>query len=89
MPYNQNGGGGAKCINLFIFVSTIMFIIDSSMSISDLKVTSSAHPEKQKQYEYTIDCQTKVLTWISITFFNYYTFIILSYILILMRTDSD
>ena len=46
MPYNQ-GGGGAKCINLFLFVTTIMFIIDSAIEIKDLKNKINLYPDKK------------------------------------------
>jgi len=45
MPQYNQGGGGAKCINLFLFGSTIMFIIDASIGISDLKTLAEKYPE--------------------------------------------
>lgn len=86
--YNQNGGG-AKCINLFLFVSTVMFIIDNSMNIQFLKEKRSLFTSRFEEYTYTIDCQIKVLSWISISFFNYYAFIIFSTILMLYRPDTE
>lgn len=68
---SNQGGGGAKCVNLFLFVATIMFIIDSSTRIKGLK------PDE----EYAIACQTKVLTWIGFSFFNYYAFMLVAFCL--------
>ena len=57
MPVNRNtngNGGGAKCLNLFLFVSTVMFIVDSSLSISSLKQSAQERPSRAAEYEYTI-----------------------------------
>jgi len=37
MPGNNGGGSGAKCVNMFLFISTIIFIIDSSLDIAEMK----------------------------------------------------
>lgn len=92
MPVNRNtngNGGGAKCLNLFLFVSTIMFIVDSSLSISDLKEHARERPARATEYEYTISCQIKVLTWISLSFFNYFGFMVFSYIIFLMPSETE
>ena len=41
------------------------------------------------KYAYRIDCQSKVLTWVAISFFNYYAFIwVLTWLSYITRFDS-
>ena len=70
---SNQGGGGAKCVFLFLFVSTIMFIIYSSKHIQELKSYN-----KDGYLDFTISCQTRVLSWIAISFFNCYSFVFMT-----------
>lgn len=54
-----------------------MFIIGSSKEIEDLKVANNEDASNAGKFDYTIACQTKVLTWISLSFFNHYFYLFL------------
>ena len=83
----NQGGGGAKCVNLFLFVATVMFIIDSMIEIGELETKNkhSGHGE----YDFMISCQSKVLTWITISFMNYYLFIFVIFCIISHSSERD
>jgi len=82
-----NQGGGAKCVNLFLFVATIMFIIDNSMRISELKAENTK--VGYGRYDFTIECQTRVLTWISLSFCNYYAFLVVTFCIISHSSERE
>ena len=46
---SNQGGGGAKCVNLFLFVATIMFIIDSNIQISELKAENDSLKQELRE----------------------------------------
>lgn len=73
---SNQGGGGAKCVFLFLFVATIMFIIHSANYIDELKIQNEKRGDGR--YDFTISCQSQVLTWISFSFFNFYCFMLVT-----------
>jgi len=38
---------------------------------------------------FTIECQEKVLTWITLSFFNYYGFLVITYVIVLMSANDE
>ena len=91
-PHQQQSGGGAKCINMILFVFTVMFMIDRSIQIRDRKIfadnMSSKTPEIQEWFDFEIDCKEKVLTWITVAFFQYYGFMILTLVIVALNSAS-
>ena len=82
----RNGSSGARCINLALFVASIVFIIDSNLEIYDLKARAKATNEHT--LEGTIACQRRVLTWLTISFINYFFFLMVTVYLVQSRDET-
>lgn len=48
-----------------------------------------SQPEKREELNYKIDCEKKMLTWIGMSWFNYYSFFICAYILANWKPQND
>ena len=76
---------------MILFVFTVMFIIDRSISIRDRKIfadsegdfgsTNNSNEVIVEWLNFEIDCKQKVLNWIIVAFVQYYGFMILVLIL--------
>ena len=75
MANNQNGGN-STFINLFLLVSTLMFI---HQGWSEIDIMEEDDPIGWRNQ---ISCQKDALRWVSLSFVNYYFF----YIVILIFT---
>ena len=90
MPIRNRGEGGTgvKCMFIFLFAFSVLFIIDSSLYIQQQKNEDAMLGYDKNAV--SISCQIKILTWISISFFNFYSFIFfIIYILILSSPRND
>ena len=85
----NNGTGGARCVNLSLFVLTIMFIIESSNKVTNLKkeMNLATNEEYKMHLNHLYTCRLQVMTWIAISFFNYYSFIFFCFWLYSLKED--
>ena len=91
-----------RCLNTILFVSTIIFVVDSSLDINRMKGKRDAIVERiakgtgdalederllfERDYlDRTTACDTQVVEWIAVSFFNYYTFMFLMFYMSAMR----
>ena len=85
----NNGTGGARCVNMSLFVLTIMFIIESSNKVAILKkdMYQAKNEDARMHYSHLYACRLQVMTWIVISFFNYYSFIFFCFWIYSLKED--